>query len=304
VTGWQNQNPGMPDPYGPPAQQQPPPWGSSPSGHEQPGYEQPGYEEPGYEEPGYEEPAYQPRRRSYDRPSTQDDPIPLPDKRGKGMYVAGAFGGVVVLLMISAIVYAVMGGGTQAPRDTLPSSTPIPGGAANTGAVSDDPSPGGGGGPKDVTLVAAADGYKLWTGPLADEAIASEKKHLIAAHPTVSSQISAAKFGIYKKGTSLLHVVSQTAGANPAIAVHLHAVGPAKAADEMLMDSRSVGRPKNYPAGPKGGVIHCVQATENSGSTVRCAWADESTIVDLEANRITMSKMAALTLNFRNAAEN
>lgn len=298
MTGWQNQNPGMPDPYGPPAEQQPPPWGSSPSGHEQGGYEQPGYEVPEYRTR---------RRSSYNRPSTQDDPIPLPDTRGKGMYVAGAFGGVVVLLMISAIVYAVMGGGAKAPSDNLPSSTPIPGGAANSGAASDDPSSsasGSSGGAKDVTLVADADGYRLWTGPLADETIATEKKHLIAAHPTASSQINAAKFGVYKKGTSLLSVILQTAGANPAIAIHLHAVGAAKAADEMIMDSRSLGRPKNYPAGPKGGVIHCVQATENSGPTVRCAWADESTIVDLEANRITMSKMAALTLTFRNAAEN
>lgn len=286
MTGWQNQSPGMPDPYGPPSEQQPP-WGSSPSGYEQQGDD--------YQEP------YR-RRRQYNRPLTQDDPIPLPDKRGKGMYVAGAFGGVVVLLMISAIVYAVMGGATRTPPEIVPDSSPIPGGAANSGNVSDDPSstPAG----KDVTMVAAAEGYKLWTGPLADQAIASEKKHLIQAHPTATSQINAAKFGIYKKGTSLLNVVSQTANSNPVIAAHLHELGPAKAVDEMITDSHSIGKPKNYPAGPKGGVIHCVQATENSGPTVRCAWADESTIVDLEANRISESRMAALTLAYRSAAEN
>lgn len=277
MAGWQNTGPGTPDPYGPPGQQQPP-WGPAHDGYEQPPVDAYGQHQP------------------YHGPVGHDDPIPLPEKRGKGMYIAAGIGGVVVLFMIGAIVMAVMGGGGKTPIAAVPSSTPV---SAGTGSGSGAPSPGGGGATvATINLPDSIESYQRWTGPLADAAIAKEKKSLIKDHPTSAGPIKDSQIAIYRKNGILLSVVAQSAS-NTDVATLLSLLGPAKGADQMLKGGST---PKSFPPGPKGGALHCATRAGVTGTTARCAWADKSTLVLVESH-LTQTTLAKLTLSLRNAAE-
>lgn len=288
MTGWQNMGPERSDPNGSPAQ---PPWDPGPE------YGQHPTPSPYVRQP------HPPRRK---RPIPEhDDYFSIPDKRGKGMYVVGAACGVVVLLMVTAIVLAVSTGGTGTPSAVNSSvGSPVYNGGGSTGGGGtqgpSDSSSGTDGGPGTFTLLHGLQGYKLWTGPEAEQQATTYRKSIDRNQPQLATIADSAKYGVYRKGQDLILVMAQTS-ANPDVATMLKTDSPAKAADTVL-GTVSAKSAKAFPAGPKGGALRCLPKVGRTGPAVRCAWADSATLVSIEG-KLTESAMARFTLAYRNAAE-
>ncbi|MFL6055696.1 MAG: hypothetical protein ACJ72W_22760 [Actinoallomurus sp.] len=110
------------------------------------------------------------------------------------------------------------------------------------------------------------------------------------------------KLGVYQRrgnAQQRLAFLGLAGGDHPSIAQELQANPPAAEVNSALA-AMPLTAPKDYPAGPLGGVLRCAPGSHGGAG---CAWGDGSTIGVVAASTVSAEELARATLALRNAAE-
>lgn len=148
-------------------------------------------------------------------------------------------------------------------------------------------------------------GYRRLTGGTADRTAQSMRKSMNEDGKD-ADLYAKAKIAIYAKtsdSTQELFFIGLSSSDNPAIAQELKSNSPSEEADSAFI-GMGIGDPKDYPAGPLGGVLRCGVTTTQGITETACAWADSSTSgITVVANSRNTKALASTTLKLRTAAE-
>jgi hypothetical protein len=143
------------------------------------------------------------------------------------------------------------------------------------------------------------DDYTRMTGAEAQRVIQAIRKAQAQQNPVFAANM---KLGVYQKRGSAqqrLAFLGLAGGDHPTIAQELRSNPPAAEVNSALA-AMPLTAPKDYPAGPLGGVLRCAPGAHGGAG---CAWGDGATVGVVAASAASADELARTTLALRNAAE-
>jgi hypothetical protein len=143
------------------------------------------------------------------------------------------------------------------------------------------------------------DGYTRSTGPDAQQVVQAIRKAQEQQNAVFAAKMKVAIYQRRDNARQRVAFIGLAAADDPAIAQELRTNPPAAEVDAALA-AMPLSRPKDYPAGPLGGVLRCAGGARGGAG---CAWGDGSTVGVVAGSASTPDELARATLALRNAAE-